>query len=102
MPRCTTPRARPSGLRRGRRVARGPGWPSANCKTRRVKFRASEVARGVGGELIGDDVLIDGVTIDSRTVKTGELFVPVVAERDGHRFIPAAIAGGAAAYLTQA
>jgi UDP-N-acetylmuramoyl-tripeptide--D-alanyl-D-alanine ligase len=31
----------------------------------------------------------------------GQLFVPVVAERDGHAFIAAALAAGAAAYLTQ-
>jgi UDP-N-acetylmuramoyl-tripeptide--D-alanyl-D-alanine ligase len=33
-------------------------------------------------------------------VAGGELFVPVVAERDGHDFVPAALSAGAAAYLT--
>jgi UDP-N-acetylmuramoyl-tripeptide--D-alanyl-D-alanine ligase len=43
---------------------------------------------------------VSGATIDSRQVAAGQLFVPVVAARDGHDFVAAAIAGGAAAYLT--
>ncbi len=60
---------------------------------------ASEVALAVGGRLVGPDVAVSGVSIDSRTVAQGELFVPVVAERDGHDFIGDALAAGAAAYL---
>ncbi|MGW9263907.1 UDP-N-acetylmuramoyl-tripeptide--D-alanyl-D-alanine ligase [Gordonia terrae] len=65
-----------------------------------MHFRASEVAEAVGGELLGPDVQIDGASIDSRSVRPGQLFVPIVAERDGHDFIPAALDGGATAYLT--
>ncbi|MCR5980299.1 UDP-N-acetylmuramoyl-tripeptide--D-alanyl-D-alanine ligase [Gordonia jinghuaiqii] len=54
----------------------------------------------MGGELIGPDVQIDGASIDSRSIRPGQLFVPVVAERDGHDFIPAALESGAAAYFT--
>ncbi len=61
---------------------------------------ASEVAQAVGGRLVGPDVAVSGVSIDSRTVAQGELFVPVVAERDGHDFIGDALVAGAAAYLT--
>jgi UDP-N-acetylmuramoyl-tripeptide--D-alanyl-D-alanine ligase len=61
---------------------------------------ASEVARAVVGRLVGPDVAVAGVSIDSRTVIPGELFVPVVAERDGHDFIDHAVAAGATAYLT--
>ncbi|NNF55035.1 MAG: UDP-N-acetylmuramoyl-tripeptide--D-alanyl-D-alanine ligase [Acidimicrobiales bacterium] len=49
-----------------------------------------------------DDIPIDGVTIDSRTVEPGDLFVPIVADRDGHDFIAAAVAAGAVAALVQA
>jgi UDP-N-acetylmuramoyl-tripeptide--D-alanyl-D-alanine ligase len=49
---------------------------------------------------VGPDVTVDGATIDSREVRGGELFVPVVAERDGHDFVAAALTAGAAAYLT--
>jgi UDP-N-acetylmuramoyl-tripeptide--D-alanyl-D-alanine ligase len=65
-----------------------------------VRFRASEVAAAVGGRLAGPDVEVSGATVDSRSVRGGELFVPVVAARDGHEFVPDALAAGAAAYLT--
>jgi len=62
--------------------------------------RAALVAAITGGTVHGPDVEIQGAAIDSRVVTGGELFVPVVAERDGHDFIPAALDAGAAAYLT--
>jgi len=61
---------------------------------------ASEAALAAGGRLTGPDAELSGVSIDSRTVAAGELFVPVLAERDGHDFIDDALAAGAAAYLT--
>ncbi len=54
----------------------------------------------MGGELLGPDVQIDGASIDSRSVRPGQLFVPIVAERDGHDFIESALDGGATAYLS--
>jgi UDP-N-acetylmuramyl pentapeptide synthase len=52
-----------------------------------VKFLASQVAAAVDGELFGDDILLDGATQDSRSVTQGCLFVPLLAERDGHEFM---------------
>jgi UDP-N-acetylmuramoyl-tripeptide--D-alanyl-D-alanine ligase len=66
-----------------------------------VRFRASDVAAATGGRLLGDDVEIDGASFDSRTLRPGQLFVALVAERDGHDFIPAAVAAGASASLKQ-
>jgi UDP-N-acetylmuramoyl-tripeptide--D-alanyl-D-alanine ligase len=65
-----------------------------------MRFRASDVAAATNGRLIGDDADIDGVSFDSRTVADGQLFVPIVAERDGHDYVAAALEQGAAAYLT--
>ncbi|MBV8980142.1 MAG: UDP-N-acetylmuramoyl-tripeptide--D-alanyl-D-alanine ligase, partial [Acidimicrobiia bacterium] len=65
-----------------------------------MKLLASQVAEITGGTLHGPDVTVDGAGIDSRVLRPGALFVPVVAERDGHDFIDAALGGGAAAYLT--
>jgi UDP-N-acetylmuramoyl-tripeptide--D-alanyl-D-alanine ligase len=65
-----------------------------------VKLTASHIAEVTGGAVHGPDVTVDGAAIDSRALKPGALFVPVVAERDGHRFIDDALAAGAAAYLT--
>jgi len=65
-----------------------------------VRLRAAALALACGGALSGPDVEVDGAANDSRSLRPGQLFVPLVAERDGHRFVPAALAAGAAAYLT--
>ncbi len=65
-----------------------------------MHLRCSELAAVTGGRVEGPDVVVDGAAIDSRTVRPGQLFVPVVAERDGHAFVADALARGAAAYLT--
>jgi UDP-N-acetylmuramoyl-tripeptide--D-alanyl-D-alanine ligase len=77
-----------------------PGWYGPT-NFGRVRFRASDVAAATGGRLVGADADLDGVSFDSRTQRPGQLFVALVAERDGHEFIPAAIAAGAPAYLTK-
>jgi UDP-N-acetylmuramoyl-tripeptide--D-alanyl-D-alanine ligase len=65
-----------------------------------VELPASEIARVCRGDLHGPDVVVDGASHDSRLLRPGQLFVPVVAERDGHEFIPSALEAGAAAYLS--
>ena len=74
------------------------GWA---CHTRAVRWTLAEIAAATGGRLRGDGAtVVDGVTQDSREVRPGMLFVPLVAERDGHDFIADAVAAGAPAYLT--
>jgi UDP-N-acetylmuramoyl-tripeptide--D-alanyl-D-alanine ligase len=59
------------------------------------------IAAATGGRVHGDSATaVDGVTQDSRDVRPGMMFVPLVAERDGHDFIADAVAAGASAYLT--
>jgi UDP-N-acetylmuramoyl-tripeptide--D-alanyl-D-alanine ligase len=65
-----------------------------------MQLRTSDLAAALDGRLDGPDVVVDGATIDSRAVRAGQLFVPIVAERDGHDFIPAALEAGAVAYLS--
>ena len=65
-----------------------------------MQLRASEIAAATGGTLVGDDVTTTAVVHDSRQVVGGELFVPVAGARDGHDFVGAALAAGAAAYRT--
>ncbi len=67
-----------------------------------MRFRASRIADVLGGELVGPDTGVDGASVDSRTLATGQLFVPVAAARDGHAFVAHALAAGAPAYLTSA
>lgn len=62
-----------------------------------MQWTTAEIARIVGGELHGADVAIDGAGFDSRSIRPGQLFVPVVGDRDGHDFIAGAVAAGAAA-----
>lgn len=66
-----------------------------------MHFRASDVAAATGGTLFGPDVALDGVSFDSRSIVAGQLFVAIVAERDGHEFVPAAHRAGAGASLVQ-
>ena len=65
-----------------------------------MRIRASEAAAGIGGRLIGPDVEFDGASFDSRSTRPGQLFVPIVAERNGHEFIGAARERGATVHLT--
>ena len=66
-----------------------------------MRWTIEEIAAATGGRLYGDGFTeVDGVTQDSRDVRPGMLFVPLVADRDGHDFIADAVAGGVSAYLT--
>ncbi|WP_224815322.1 UDP-N-acetylmuramoyl-tripeptide--D-alanyl-D-alanine ligase [Hasllibacter sp. MH4015] len=58
----------------------------------------SEDATAATGGVTGT-WLADGVSIDTRTLQPGDLFVALAAERDGHDFVAQAFAKGAAAAL---
>jgi UDP-N-acetylmuramoyl-tripeptide--D-alanyl-D-alanine ligase len=78
-----------------RLVDHRPTVPSAS-----VRIRASDAAAGIGGRLVGPDVEFDGASFDSRTTRAGQLFVPIVARRNGHEFIGVAREAGAPVHLT--
>ena len=65
-----------------------------------MRFHVRDLCNALDATLVGPDAQVDGATQDSRAVAPGMLFVPLVAERDGHDFIAVAVAGGATAYLT--
>jgi UDP-N-acetylmuramoyl-tripeptide--D-alanyl-D-alanine ligase len=65
-----------------------------------VKLHLSALAAALDGRLHGPDGVVDGAAIDSRGEVSGRLFVPLVAARDGHDFLPDAVRSGAGAYLT--
>ena len=57
---------------------------------------------GAGGQASADTdslAFVDGLAIDSRLVSPRQLFAAVRADRDGHEFVDAAFAAGAAAVL---
>lgn len=61
-------------------------------------WTASEAAAATGGKAQGDWA-VTGVSIDTRTLARGDLFVALKAARDGHDFVAQALDKGAAAAL---
>ena len=61
-------------------------------------WTATEAAAATGGQARGD-WQADGVSIDTRSLRPGDLFVALKAARDGHEFVAQALAKGAAAAL---
>lgn len=70
--------------------------------TRASLWTAAEIAEATGGKLTGDDFAVTGVSIDSRTLEAGDLFVAIKGPNaDGHDFVDAAIKAGAAALMVE-
>jgi len=61
-------------------------------------WTARDAAAATGGQLQGD-WQANGVSIDTRTLQPGDLFVALKVARDGHDFVAQALASGAAAAL---
>ena len=61
-------------------------------------WTADQAAAATGGQARGD-WQATGVSIDTRTLQPGDLFVALKAARDGHDFVAQALAKGAAAAL---
>ena len=62
------------------------------------KLRVSELAQRLGVVCQNGDAVVTGLAIDSRAVKSGDLFVAIDGEHvDGHDFIDSALDNGAAA-----
>ncbi|WP_243047874.1 UDP-N-acetylmuramoyl-tripeptide--D-alanyl-D-alanine ligase [Dyella sp. RRB7] len=63
-------------------------------------MRLSAIALWTRGRLLGADVEVTGVAIDTRKLRPGDLFVAIKGERvDGHDFLGEAMARGAVAAL---
>ena len=60
----------------------------------------SDIAKAVSGKLLGADVLVTSVDIDSRRIQPQQLFVAIKGERfDGNQFAQEALKLGAAAVM---
>ena len=68
--------------------------PTASGKAR-LSLAAAEATGGRNTQ----DWVASGVSIDTRTLETGDLFVALQAARDGHDFVAQALEKGAAAAL---
>lgn len=62
-------------------------------------WTAAEAARATQGQLTDGGWTATGVSIDTRTIQPGDLFVALTDQRDGHDFAQAALDAGAAAVL---
>lgn len=62
-------------------------------------WTADEAQAATGGFAEGPAWEASGVSIDTRTLKPGDLFVALKADRDGHDFVSVALEKGAAAAL---
>ena len=60
-------------------------------------LRLSEIVAATGGRLVnGEEMLVPGISIDTRTLRPSELYVAIRGKRlDGHRFVPDALKAGA-------
>ena len=63
-------------------------------------WTASDIAKATGGTASGG-WSVTGVSIDSRTIEPGDLFVPLKDVRDGHEFIPMSFENSAGAALSE-
>lgn len=60
----------------------------------------SECAKAVHGDLIGEDVAVSSVSIDTRGIQPGQLYVAIKGENfDGNAFVAQAIQAGATAAI---
>ncbi|MBG0763500.1 MAG: hypothetical protein H0S78_01200 [Tissierellales bacterium] len=68
-----------------------------------IKRKLSKIERMVDGKITKyryNDVEIKGVSIDTRTIERGQLFIPIIGENtDGHKYIESALNKGAGASL---
>jgi UDP-N-acetylmuramoyl-tripeptide--D-alanyl-D-alanine ligase len=62
-----------------------------------LMLTAAVIATATGGTLVTGDAhaVINGFSIDSRTLQPGDLFFAIAAVRDGHDFVAAAVQRGA-------
>lgn len=76
-----------------------------------VQLDVGDLARRLDGRLVfpaeesdgghPERLRVDGLAIDSRLVRPGQLFAALRAERDGHDFVDAAFAAGAGAVIVE-
>lgn len=68
-----------------------------------VTLSLSDCVEALDAELVGDDITIHGVSIDTRTLSAGMLYVAIAGDRfDGHDFVAEAENAGACALLVHA
>src|SRR5579871_844312 len=62
-------------------------------------WTSAQIADATHGEAVGPPFAATGISIDTRTLEPGDLFVALAGVRDGHEFVDQALAKGAAGVL---
>ena len=62
-------------------------------------WSSEEIVAATGGKLAGEPFAATGVSIDTRTIEPGDLFVALAGVRDGHEFVEQAMGKGSAGVL---
>lgn len=62
-------------------------------------WTSDEICRATGGKLAGASFAATGVSIDTRSIAPGDMFVALGGVRDGHEFVDQAMAKGASGVL---
>ncbi len=81
-------------------VAQVLRWPKEQAdRLRHALWTSAEIAAATGGTAYGE-FQVSGVEMDSRDVRSGDLFIALKGEAmDGHKFVDKAFANGAVAAL---
>ena len=67
-----------------------------------MKMMLSEIAKNVRGKLFGADLAIESVSLDTRTIKNGQLYIAIEGKNfDGNQFVGQAVQNGASAALVR-
>jgi UDP-N-acetylmuramoyl-tripeptide--D-alanyl-D-alanine ligase len=67
-----------------------------------MELKLSEIAKDLQAQLLGSDAVISSVSIDTRTLQLGDLYVAINGKNfDGHDFIAKAELAGASALLVE-
>ena len=62
-------------------------------------WTSREIAVATGGQALGPAFAVSGLSIDTRTLRAGDLFVALAGERDGHDYVAQALVAGATGAL---
>ncbi len=75
---------------------------ATSIPSNRCVLNATEIIRATGARFAGDhNLLTNSVSIDTRNISPGALFIALHGVRDGHQFLDAAARKGAAAAIVE-
>ena len=65
-----------------------------------MRIKILDIAIATDGQMIGENVEVQGFATDTRDLVPGYMFIATRGKRNGHQFIPEALANGALAFMS--